>query len=68
MRYVRRPRRASHHALEDIAVMRSLPNMSFCAPSDEPSNREMTKMGMYYNVRLSPAFREDIGIYDSDSC
>ena len=34
---------ASHHALEDIANMRSLPNMRIIAPSDETSARWATK-------------------------
>lgn len=34
---------ATHHALEDIAVMRSLPNMTVIAPSDETSTRWATK-------------------------
>ena len=34
---------ASHHALEDIANMRSLPNMHILVPSDETSTRWATK-------------------------
>lgn len=34
---------ASHHALEDIANMRSLPNMRIIAPADETSARWATK-------------------------
>lgn len=34
---------ASHHALEDIANMRSLPNMRIIVPSDENSTRWATK-------------------------
>jgi len=34
---------ASHHATEDIAVMRSLPNMRVIVPSDEASTRWATK-------------------------
>ena len=34
---------ASHHATEDIAVMRSLPNMKVIVPSDEASTRWATK-------------------------
>lgn len=34
---------ASHHATEDIAVMRSLPNMRVIVPSDETSTRWATK-------------------------
>ena len=35
---------ASHHALEDIAVMRSLPNMRVIVPSDAASTRWATKL------------------------
>jgi len=34
---------ASHHALEDIAVMRTLPNMKVIVPSDAASTRWATK-------------------------
>lgn len=34
---------ATHHATEDIAVMRSLPNMRVIAPSDETSTRWATQ-------------------------
>ena len=34
---------ASHHALEDIAVMRTLPNMKVIVPSDATSTRWATK-------------------------
>ena len=48
---------ASHHATEDIAVMRSLPNMTVLVPSDETSTRWATgfaveKKGPVY-LRLS---------------
>ena len=34
---------ATHHATEDIAIMRALPNMTVIAPSDETSTRWATK-------------------------
>jgi len=34
---------ATHHATEDIAIMRALPNMKLIAPSDETSTRWATK-------------------------
>ena len=37
---------ASHHALEDIAVMRSLPNMRVIVPSDAASTRWATKLAV----------------------
>lgn len=48
---------ATHHATEDIAVMRSLPNMTVLVPSDETSTRWATnfaaeKQGPVY-LRLS---------------
>jgi transketolase len=59
---------ASHHALEDIAVMRSLPNMVVLCPSDERSTRAMTRWACDYNgpvyLRLSREVYPDI--YDSD--
>jgi len=48
---------ASHHATEDIAVMRSLPNMTVIVPSDEKSTRWATEYSVEHNgpvyLRLS---------------
>jgi transketolase len=33
----------THHALEDVSVLRSLPNMEICSPSDSFETRELTK-------------------------
>ena len=37
---------SSHHALEDIAVMRTLPNMRVLVPSDAASSRALTKLAV----------------------
>ena len=37
------PAGATHHAIEDIAVMRALPNMTVCCPGDPIEVRELTK-------------------------
>lgn len=60
---------ASHHALEDIAVMRTLPNMKVIVPSDAASTRWATKYavenyGPMY-LRLSRDVYPDI--YDENS-
>ncbi len=48
---------ATHHATEDIAVMRSLPNMVVIAPSDAASTRWATEYAIEHNgpvyLRLS---------------
>ena len=59
---------ASHHALEDIAVMRTLPNMKVIVPSDAASTRWATKYavenyGPMY-LRLSRDVYPDL--YDED--
>ncbi|UUZ83059.1 transketolase [Paenibacillus sp. P26] len=36
------PAGATHHAIEDISVMRSLPNMTVCCPGDPIEVREIT--------------------------
>src|SRR5437868_12139385 len=33
----------SHHATEDLSIMRALPNMTICAPGDQWEAREATK-------------------------
>lgn len=35
---------ASHHATEDIAILRTLPNMTILCPSDAASTRTLTKL------------------------
>ncbi len=48
---------ATHHATEDIAVMRSLPNMTVIVPSDEASTRWATEFAVEHQgpvyLRLS---------------
>lgn len=43
----------SHHALEDIAVMRALPNMKIYIPGDSNECRELTK---YLCISRSPSY------------
>jgi transketolase len=53
---------ATHHAIEDIALMRALPNMSVCAPSTLNESKELLKYSFKHNgpiyIRLdkSPNF------------
>lgn len=55
---------ATHHATEDIAVMRSLPNMTVIVPSDAASTRWATEFAAKYNgpiyLRLSRDIYPDI--------
>lgn len=37
------PAGATHHAIEDIAVMRALPNMTVCCPGDPVETRELIR-------------------------
>ncbi len=53
------PLGVSHHATEDIGIMRSLPNMVVCAPGDPVEARDVaaeaaSKSGPYY-IRLGKA-------------
>lgn len=60
---------ASHHATEDIAVMRSLPNMTVIVPSDEKSTRWATEYSVKHQgpvyLRLSRDVYPDL--YNDDS-
>ena len=61
---------ASHHATEDIAIMRALPNMRVIVPSDANSTRWATKFaaetyGPFY-LRLSRDVYPDL--YAEDAC
>ena len=60
---------SSHHATEDIAVMRSLPNMTLIAPSDETSTRWATKFAAAHKgpvyLRLSRDVYPDL--YPADT-
>ncbi|MED4601269.1 transketolase C-terminal domain-containing protein [Paenibacillus validus] len=42
------PQGATHHAIEDIAIMRALPNMTVCAPGDPLEVRELTNASFYH--------------------
>ncbi|MEC0370786.1 transketolase family protein [Paenibacillus chibensis] len=43
------PAGTTHHAIEDIAIMRSLPNMTVCCPGDPVEVREIVKQSVKYN-------------------
>ena len=51
---------ASHHALEDIANMRSLPNMRIIAPSDETSCRWATQRAAEHYGPVYLRLRRDV--------
>ncbi|QGQ98460.1 1-deoxy-D-xylulose-5-phosphate synthase [Paenibacillus psychroresistens] len=42
------PAGATHHSIEDIAVMRNLPNMTVCCPGDPLEVREIVKQSVDY--------------------
>lgn len=42
------PQGATHHAIEDIAIMRALPNMTVCCPGDPIEVREMVSQSFDY--------------------
>ncbi len=42
------PAGATHHAIEDIAIMRALPNMTVCCPGDPIEVREIIKKSFSY--------------------
>jgi transketolase len=42
------PAGATHHSIEDIAVMRSLPNMTVCCPGDPLEVREIVRQSVNY--------------------
>lgn len=54
----------THHALEDVAVMRALPNMEVIVPSDETETRAITKLILELNrpsyLRLSKKIGDDL--------
>jgi transketolase len=43
------PAGATHHAIEDIAVMRALPSMMVCCPGDPLEVRELTRHSFSYD-------------------
>lgn len=62
---------ATHHAIEDIALMRSLPNMTVCCPGDPIEAKALIKESfkfdgpMYFrlgNNNDTPIHREDIQV------
>jgi len=60
----------SHHATEDLAILRAIPNMTVLAPADKLETFELTKYillndcGPVY-FRLGPALRETLHTEDS---
>ena len=54
----------SHHATEDIGVMRALPNMVVCSPSDPSETRKITHLSANYSgsmyIRLGKAGEKEI--------
>lgn len=42
------PAGATHHSIEDIAVMRNLPNMTVCCPGDPLEVREIVRQSVNY--------------------
>lgn len=54
----------THHAIEDVAVMRALPNMEVIIPSDEAETRAITKLIVDLNrpsyLRLSKKVGDDL--------
>lgn len=42
------PAGATHHAIEDIAIMRALPNMTVCCPGDPVEARELIEKSFDY--------------------
>ena len=54
----------SHHATEDIGMMRTLPNMVICSPSDPSEAKAITHISAQYNgcmyIRLGKAGEKEI--------
>jgi transketolase len=50
--YTYGPAGATHQAIEDIAIMRALPNMTVCCPGDPIEARELTKRSFESNGPL----------------
>jgi len=54
----------SHHAIEDIAIMRSIPNMTVLVPGDVAEMKQAVYAALAYNgpvyVRLSASDSEDV--------
>ena len=43
------PAGATHHSIEDIAIMRALPNMTVCCPGDPVETREIVNKSFEYD-------------------
>lgn len=57
---------ASHHATEDIGMMRTLPNMTICSPCDPIETKKITEISANYNgpmyIRLGKAGEKDVHV------
>lgn len=61
------PAGSTHHSIEDIAIMRALPNMTVCCPGDPVEAKEIVKQSIEYHgpmyIRLGkngePIIHED---------
>ena len=57
---------ATHHAIEDISLMRSLPNMTVCAPGDNNEAQQIIEYSINYNkpmyIRIG---RHNRGIFNN---
>lgn len=60
---------STHHATEDIAVMRSLPNMTVLVPSDEKSTRWATEFAVEHNGPIYLRLSRDVypDLYSDDT-
>lgn len=60
---------ATHHATEDIAVMRSLPNMTVLVPSDAASTRWATEFAAEYKGPIYLRLSRDVypDLYDENT-
>jgi transketolase len=62
---------ASHHATEDIGILRTLPNLKILSPSDPNESRLLTKFAINYNgptyLRLGKSGEQNISSSSSDN-
>ena len=54
---------ATHHSLEDIAILRSIPNLQVCAPVDSELRHNCVKQLLETNPRTSASERKENQIY-----
>ncbi|MGX1983419.1 transketolase [Thermolongibacillus altinsuensis] len=64
------PSGATHHAIEDIAIMRALPNMTVCCPGDPLEVRQILKESVQYQgpmyIRLAKSGEPQIHSNDTE--